>query len=162
VKKYARVLEIQLGHTDDAELQLERIRTLAEIVEERLRDKDGAFAWYLRAFEVDSRAEWAREQAERLAGEAGQWPQLVESYEAAYERLADPLDQLPIMLTVARVYEDELANTEEALAANKRILEIEPQNSQALTAYATPTRNTLRRFNSWKNDTWIDPPRLMA
>ena len=38
------------------------------------------------------------------------------------------------MLTVARVYDEELANTEAALASNKQILEIEPQNPQALTA----------------------------
>ena len=33
----------------------------------KLRDKAAAFDWYLQAFEVDPRAEWVREQAERLA-----------------------------------------------------------------------------------------------
>ncbi|MBW2731252.1 MAG: tetratricopeptide repeat protein, partial [Deltaproteobacteria bacterium] len=134
VKKYAQVLEIQLKHTDDPELQLERIRTLANIVEERLRDKEQAFEWYLKAFQVDSRAEWTRSESERLAGEAGRWRQLVEVYEAAYEQLSDPIDWLPIMLTVARVFEEELANVEAALSTNKRILEIEDQNPEAVAA----------------------------
>lgn len=134
VKKYVSVLEIQLTHTDEPTLQLERIRALAELAEQRLRDKDTAFDWYLKAFEVDSRADWIREEAERLAGEVGKWPELVTAYEASYERIADPLDQLPIMLTVARVFEEQLANTEEALRTNKRIVEIEPQNEQAIGA----------------------------
>ena len=134
VRKYASVLEIQLGHTDEEELKLERMRALAGLYEEKLRDKEAAFMWYLKAFKVDRRAEWVREEAERLAGEVGRWPDLVAAYEAAYQEMVDPLDQLPLMLTVARVYEEELANTDEALAANKRILEIEAQNSQALTA----------------------------
>ena len=134
VAKYAKVLEIQLAHTEDAQLQLERIRQLAELAEESARNKQEAFDWYLKAFAVDPRAEWTREQAERLAGEVGQWPQLVDAYEAAVNELVDPLDQLPVLLTVARVHEQELANTEEALGTNTRILEIEPQNGQAVEA----------------------------
>ncbi|MCK5797735.1 MAG: tetratricopeptide repeat protein [Deltaproteobacteria bacterium] len=134
VKKYVHVLEIQLSHTEEPTLALERLRALAELSEQRLRDKEGAFAWYIRAFEVDSRAEWIREEAERLAGDVGKWPDLVTAYEASYERLADPIDQLPIMLTVARVFEEELANTDEALRTNKNIIEIESQNEQAIGA----------------------------
>jgi tetratricopeptide (TPR) repeat protein len=134
VRKFASVLEIQLQHTEEEELKLERIRALAVLSEGKLRDKEAAFTWYLRAFEVDCRAQWVREEAERLAGEVGKWPDLVTAYEAAYDKLVDPIDRLPLMLTVARVYEEELANTDEALGTNKGILEIEPQNDQALTA----------------------------
>ena len=134
VRKYASVLEIQLDHTTDDDLRLERMRALADLYENKLREKETSFTWYLKAFGVDCRAEWVRQEAERLAGEVGQWPDLVTAYEGAYGKLMDPIDQLPLMLTVARVYEEELANTEEALAANKRILEIEAQNPQALTA----------------------------
>ncbi|PIE17900.1 MAG: hypothetical protein CSA65_07020 [Proteobacteria bacterium] len=134
VKKYVHVLEIQLSHTEEPELSLERIRALAELAEQRLRDKEGAFDWYLKAFEVDSCAAWIRNEAERLAAEVGHWPRLVDAYEAAYDRITDPLDQLPVMLTVARVFEEELANTEEALRVNKRILEIEEQNEEAVGA----------------------------
>ncbi|MCC6747689.1 MAG: tetratricopeptide repeat protein [Deltaproteobacteria bacterium] len=134
MKKYAQVLEIQLAHTEDEGTRLERIRHLAELCEEKLRLKDAAFSWYLRAFDVDCRSEWIREQAERLAGEVHRWPELVEAYERAYARLADPLDLLPVMLTVARVYEEQLADTERALSTSQRILELEPQNAQAVGA----------------------------
>ncbi|MCA9664794.1 MAG: tetratricopeptide repeat protein, partial [Myxococcales bacterium] len=134
VKKYVSVLEIQLSHTDEPDTKLERLRHLADLYENRLRDKDGAFERYLAAFEVDCRAEWIREEAERLAGEADKWPELVNAYEAGYDRLADPIDLLPLMLTVARVYEEQLGNVESALETNTRILELEPQNAQAIDA----------------------------
>jgi tetratricopeptide (TPR) repeat protein len=134
VKKYVRVLEIQLANTEEDELKLERIRHLAELSEQKLRDNESAFSWYLQAFGVDCRGEWIREEAERLAGEVGKWPDLVEAYEQAYDKLMDPADQLPIMMTVARVYEEELANTDAALEANKGILEIESQSTEALGA----------------------------
>ncbi len=101
VRKFVDVLQIQLQHTDEDELKLERMKRLAELHEEKLREKEGAFEWYLKAFEVDCRAEWIREQAERLAGEANRWPDLVTAYEAAYSKLVDPIDLLPVMATVA-------------------------------------------------------------
>lgn len=162
VKKYVRVLEIQLQHTEDPDTRLDRMRTLAELCEQRLRAKEDAFSWYLKAFEVDSRSEFIRQEAERLAGEVGKWPELVSSYEAAYERLSDPIDHLPIMLTVARVYEEELGNTEDALRTNIAILDIESQNEQAVIALerlftATQQFNELLDIYRKKIDLVSDP-----
>ena len=134
VKKYVGVLEIQLDHTEDDELRLERIRTLAELSEQKLRDKDKAFARYLQALEADPRAEWVHAEAERLAGEAGKWPDLVDAYEHAIEAMVEPVDRLPLMLTVARVYEAELLNTEQALRTNQAVLELSPQEPAAVEA----------------------------
>jgi hypothetical protein len=60
VKKYVQVLEIQLEHTEPADLRLERIRTIAQLCEEKLKDKEAAFGWLLKAFTIDCRAEWVR------------------------------------------------------------------------------------------------------
>ncbi|MFH1130436.1 MAG: tetratricopeptide repeat protein, partial [Pseudomonadota bacterium] len=133
-QKHVRVLQIQLEHTQDTTAQLEQIRYLAELCEEKIKDKDAAFDWYLKAFDVSPQEEWIRENAERLAKELSRWPDLVTVYEGAYRRLSDPSDLLPLLLTVGRVHEEELGNTEDALSTNRRILEIEPQNLQAVQA----------------------------
>ena len=134
VKKYVRILEIQLAHTEEADLKLDRIRVLAELAEGKLRDKGRAFDWYLQALEVDAASEWVREDGERLAGETGRWSDLVNAYEQALEATVEPVDRLPLMLTVARVYEEELTNDEQALRVSAEILELEPQNVQAVEA----------------------------
>ena len=133
-RKYAEVLEIQLEHTDDPELKLDRLKVLAELYQERLRDLPRAFELYLEALAVDPRQEWPRENSERLAGETNAWPALVDAYTSAYENVTDPIDRLPLMTTVAAAYEREMGDSHQALETNKGILELEPQNEQALAA----------------------------
>ena len=134
VAKYANVLEIQLDHTDDDLLRKERLIGLAELHTERMRDQDGALGWYLKALAQDPRDEDVRASAESLAGDTGRWTDLVAAYEHAWETLVEPIDQLPLMLTVARVYEDALGQMDEALQANRRVIELEPQNPDAVDA----------------------------
>lgn len=132
--RYARALEIQLTHTPSGGLRLERLQQLAELCEESLRDAPRAFHWTLEAFGLDPRAQWARERCERLAAQVGGWTELVTAYEAAIPQLADPSDQLALLLPCARVYELELADVAQALRTNQRLLEIDAQQPQALEA----------------------------
>jgi tetratricopeptide (TPR) repeat protein len=133
-KKLVGVLEIQLKHTEDPAERLERVRALAGYYEENLRDQETALARYLEAFETAYEKEWVREEIERLAEETGQWEQLVAAYEAAYEKFDDVAEALPLMTVVARVYEEKLADFDQALATNKRILELDDVNEQAIAA----------------------------
>lgn len=133
-KKLAGVLEIQLEHTEDVESRVERMRRLAELTEQSLKDKGTAYAWYLRAFNEDHAAEWLRAELERLAGETGGFAQLVSAYEAAVPKFADHLDALPLLLVVARVYEEQLKDADRALTTNRQILEIDAHNSLAIAA----------------------------
>ena len=134
VRKFMRVLEIQLNHTEDTELKLDRLRQLAELAEERMRDKEQALSMMLRAVEADPRSELVRGEAERLAAEAGTWPVLVEAYDKVQSGMSEPLDRLPLMLTVARVQEEELLAIEEALAMNQAILQLDPANNVVMEA----------------------------
>ncbi|MCS6914793.1 MAG: tetratricopeptide repeat protein [Myxococcales bacterium] len=133
-KKLAGVLEIQIEHTSDVETRLERVRRLAELLEQSLKDKQTAYGWYLRAFAQDHRAEWVRTELERLAAETGGWAQLVEAYAAAVPKFGDPVDALPLLLVVARVYEEQLRDADRALETNRQILAIDEHNPQAIEA----------------------------
>ena len=135
-----RVLEIQLQATpvDDQLMRQERIKRLAQYNEEKLRDKGGAFGWWLKAQAEDHDAEWIRVELERLAGSieapANGWNQLVDAYAAALPKFGHKADALPLMLVMANVIEREQGDVERALDMNRQILAIDEGNEQALDA----------------------------
>ncbi|MDY0002029.1 MAG: hypothetical protein RBU30_12085, partial [Polyangia bacterium] len=133
-KKLVGVLEIQLGHTEDPTQRLERVRALAGYYEESLRDKTTALTRYLEAFEKSFAESWLRDEIERLAEETKEWSRVVEAYEAACGRFGDPAGALPLMLVVGRVYEQKLGDSGKALEVNKRILDLDEVNEQAIGA----------------------------
>ena len=140
-KKLASVLEIQLGHTTDRGERLARHKRLVELSEGQLRDKAAAYGWALKAFAEERAAGldgspegWTRADAERLAKETGAWQELVTAYEAAYPSFAAATEALPLMATVARVQESELADSQAALATNRKILALDENDAQAIAA----------------------------
>jgi golgin subfamily B member 1 len=131
-RKLVGALEIQLGHTRGAGERTGRMRRLAELSEQQLKDKPAAYGWYLKLFAEDPRADGARAEIERLAKETGGWAELVGAYEAAYGKSGD--DRLALMMVVARVQEEELAEPDKALATNVEILKLDGNNAQAIAA----------------------------
>jgi tetratricopeptide (TPR) repeat protein len=131
-----RVLEIQLRATpmDEPSTRQDRIKRLAQYNEEKLRDKGGAFGWWLKALAEDHEAEWIRVELERLAGETGGWNQLVDAYGEALPKFAHKADGLPLMLVMANVIEREQGDVERALDMNRQILAIDAGSEQALDA----------------------------
>ncbi len=132
-RKLAGALEIQLRHTTGSAERVERMRRLAELSEGALKDKTAAYGWYLKTFAEDPAAEWARAEVERLGKETGAWGELVGAYEAAYPKLGGAT-KLPLMLVVARVYEEELAEADKALSTNVEILKLDENHPQAIAA----------------------------
>ncbi|MGE3767423.1 MAG: tetratricopeptide repeat protein, partial [Kofleriaceae bacterium] len=131
-----RVLEIQLRATpaDNQITRQERMKRLAQYNEEKLRDKGAAFGWWLKAHAEDHESEEIRAEAERLAGETQGWNPLIEAYATSLPKFAHKADALPLMLVMARVIEQEQGDVERALDMNRRILELDEQNEQALDA----------------------------
>ena len=133
-KKLAGVLEIQLERTTDPATRQERMKRLAALSERDLRDKGAAFGWWLKAFEEDHAQPATRIEVERLARETGGHELHVEAYERAYDKFRDPAEALPLMSVVARVQEHDLGETDRGLDTNRRILELAPDDTQAIDA----------------------------
>ncbi len=132
-RKLVGALEIQLRHTRDSAQKVERMRRLAELSEQQLKDKAAAYGWVLKIIGEDAHAEWARADAERLARESNGWTELVQTYEGAYGKLAG-VEKLPLMLVVAKTYEEELAAPDLALSTNTEILKLDENNVAAIAA----------------------------
>ncbi len=133
-RRLTDVLRVQLGHTVGAAERQERMLRLAGLLAEETGDKPGALAVSLQAFSEDPVAEWPRAWSERLAGEAGGWPQLVATYEAALANITDDATRVAVLSTIAAAYERELGEADTAIAHNRRILEIVPDNEGAVAA----------------------------
>ncbi len=133
VRRLADVLMVQLNHTTGAERHT-RIQRLSELLEKDAADKGNALWITLQGFSESPTNEWAQETSRRLAGDSGNWAQLVEAYEAALPKVTDETEALPILGTLARAYEKELANPESAIARNQRILKTAPKDPEAVDA----------------------------
>jgi tetratricopeptide (TPR) repeat protein len=134
VRKLADALMVQLNHTTARDERHARIQRLSELLEKDAGDKGAALWITLVDFNEDPLDGWARDTTRRLAAESGQWPQLVEAYEAALPKVKDDDAARPLLATLARAYEKELANPEAAIARNQTILKSAPKDPEAVDA----------------------------
>ena len=127
VKRLADVLLIELGSHARRERTPARMQRLADLLDMGAGDKRGALTIALQALGETPSDEWAITTSRRLAAESGNWPELVEAYEAVLPRVRDEGAALALLSTLAAAYEGELANPEAAIARNQKILEIARQ-----------------------------------
>jgi tetratricopeptide (TPR) repeat protein len=132
-RKLAGVLQVQLLHTTEPALRQERMLRIAQILDTDAGEKSSALAIALQATTENPLEEWALEAGQRLAAETGEWASLVQVYEAALPALKGK-DVLPLLATVARAYEKELANYPLAIERNKQVLALAPSDEQAVLA----------------------------
>jgi tetratricopeptide (TPR) repeat protein len=133
-KKLASVLEIQLSKTESPAERQDRLIRLASLAEQQLKDKGASFGYWLRAFAEDHESTSVQGEVERLAKETGQWESLVDAYQRAVGKFASPKHALPLLSVVARAQENELGEPDNALATSQKILELDPDNAEALDA----------------------------
>ncbi|HVX96230.1 MAG TPA: tetratricopeptide repeat protein [Polyangia bacterium] len=134
VRRLGEALLVQLNHTTDKAERHARTQRLSQLLETDAGDKSAALWITLRGFSENPTDEWAQTTSRRLAGDSGKWAELVEAYEAALPGVASEDAALPILGTLARAYEKELANPEAAIARNQRILKTAPKDPEAVDA----------------------------
>jgi tetratricopeptide (TPR) repeat protein len=132
-RKLAGVLQVQLLHTTEPALRQERMLRIAQILDADAGEKPSALAIALQATTENPLEAWALETGQRLAAETGEWASLVQVYEAALQTLQGA-DSLPLLATVARAYEKELADYPLAIERNKQVLALAPSDEQAVLA----------------------------
>ena len=134
IKRLADVLLIELGYIKETDERRPRMQRLADLLDMGAGDKRGALTIALQALGETPTDEWAITTSRRLAGESGNWPELVEAYEAVLPRVRDEGAALALLSTLAAAYEGELANPEAAIARNQKILEISDKDPGAVAA----------------------------
>jgi len=136
--KLADIHEIQLQQMAsdevDREARIRLLERLGGLYRDRLSDAALAFRSYARIFRLDPVDDSVRPHLESLAGQLGRWEELVQLYRDEVERIDVPEIRLDVLLTVARLYHNQIEDLEAAQAFYNLVLEIDPAHAASLDA----------------------------
>jgi len=137
--RVVEMLEIQLSFETDVEKQEALLTRIGTLHAGKLEDYGSAFDAWSRLLRVNPRSERGRTTLEALAGRTDNWQAVVELYEELVDEVAYSGDDGPTVAVlyaerVARFFDVELSDPEEAIRMQRRVLEIEPGRATALDA----------------------------
>ena len=112
--------------------QREQLAKAAAIYEDILERPADAIAVYQQVLEVEPGDIEALDRLVELQMQLGKWSSLLETYERKAEVISDPDVQKDLYLAMGQVYEGQLEDSEKAIDAYQRVLEIDPDNLSAL------------------------------
>jgi golgin subfamily B member 1 len=128
------VYEVMQAHSEDPVRTVELLCHIAEIEERRLSHQNAAFDVYGRALRVDPNNQDVLAHLERLAAETGHWAKLSNLLASEIEKIDEARRAIDLLLRLARVYEEETGQLEEAIATYRRAIEADPDSKTALVA----------------------------
>jgi tetratricopeptide (TPR) repeat protein len=114
--------------------RVELLRKVAELHEEGRGDLKAAFEAYGRAFAEDPASEELQAHLERLAGRLGLWADLAALYEKRLTDIYDDYLGRRLTMTLARVYEENLASDARAVERYNKALEFSGDEAEPLFA----------------------------
>jgi len=132
--KLANALEVRLSHEDDPQEKLWLLQRISRLVEEKVGDANRAFEGFRKVFEQNPGDEDAQADLERTAGSAGRWEEVVELYRTAWQAASDGSEKTSFRINMARIMNEELGKSEEALSHFNEILSRDPKNARAIHA----------------------------
>jgi len=133
--KLVSVHEIQLRHQEDAAEKQKLLSKLSAIYQEKLKDPVKAFEGFTRVFIEDPHNEEALFELEKLASELGYWKELADVYERGSDALGEDHDSArALLLKAAQLYEEILAQQDDAIRAYRKVLNHDPVNLTAIRA----------------------------
>ena len=127
-------LATKLAHTEDPIERRELLGRLADLAERVAHDPGSAFGHYLQILAEQPDDTVAFENLVRLKEAVGRSEDLVAALEKAVEALGTSSESLPMRHELARLYERDLQDLERVLAVDQAILEIDPEDPEALAS----------------------------
>ncbi len=135
VDKVIPFVESSLGKTKEREARRQLLLELINIYEQDLEQKPQAFATACRAFEENIGDEQIMTALERLARETGSLEDLAAVYQEALQASDDRQQpDLDLLRNLARLYDNDLQQPEQASKLWNRLLYCQPQDPEALMA----------------------------
>jgi len=128
------VYEVMAANSQETARTVEILGRIAEIEERRLSHQNAAFDVYGRALRIEPSNQDVLAHLERLAGETGHWAKLANLLASEIEKIEEPRRAIDMLLRLARVYEEETGQLEDAIATYRRAVSAEPDSKQALVA----------------------------
>jgi golgin subfamily B member 1 len=117
---------------DDGSATREVARMLAEIYDRRIGDVERARACYRRVLQLEPDDLESFQRLEAMLVRAERWFALIESYEEAIEATLDVGRKKDLLARTARIQEQRLTAPDQAIDANRSILDLDPDDTGAL------------------------------
>jgi tetratricopeptide (TPR) repeat protein len=121
-----------LAENQDVETRRRVLLKLARVWVSELQDAARAEETYLRVLELDPKDADALAALDQLYEGSGMWSELADILARRIGITSVTDDMIELQFRVGRIYEEELGNSEKAVAAYHAILELEPRNARAL------------------------------
>ncbi len=115
-------------------LALDLARRAAELHESTLGDPQGAVPYYEKILAIESDDELAFGRLKEILTAGERWRELEQLYDSEIQRLDDETRQIEMLAEVALLAEDIMGDSERAIGYHKRIAELDPESSIALSS----------------------------
>jgi len=128
----ARETQLRYLPMEEVEARVSKLESIGAILVDQLGDFEQGFEAYGRALTTDPSADSSRERLEQIADAIDDWGPYVALLEDIVGTLADGAAQHAMMTRIARAIEGKLADGPRAQDAWRRVLELSPEDGQAL------------------------------
>lgn len=133
-KKLPPVYDIVLSATEDPAERRQLLLEQAAIHEDKLGDDESAFFAFVQAVSESPGSAELHPDLRRLAERSGNWGTYVSVLEEAVDLIEDEQARIGVLLDAGSVYRDQIHESEAALNAFTRVIELDDQNRAALDA----------------------------
>jgi len=118
----------------DIDAKVNVLKIIGSTEEQRLNSQEGAIDTYREVIELDEQDTEALDALEALYNMSGEWEGLVDILERKAMISMDEAVRVEFMRRIGAIYEDMLSNTDEAIDAYTRAIDISQEDSEALSA----------------------------
>lgn len=128
------VYEDEVENIQDHQLALRMYLKIANINDEALQDTEEAVLNFQKALQIDAHNMVALEALDRLYRQEREFESLVDILARKAQVQEDRREKITLLSRIAKLWENELDNMEQAIGAYRQILEIDGENINALNA----------------------------
>ncbi len=133
-QKLIGVHEVQVRRSEDATRKVELLSAIAELYEDSAGDVHAAFDTTARALAVEPGNDTTLENLKRLAAATEQFEQLAQILAEQAAGLEEPELASSLLMSAARVYEDNVGDLSKAIAFYRKVLEADGTQLEAAEA----------------------------
>ncbi|MBN2343641.1 MAG: tetratricopeptide repeat protein [Deltaproteobacteria bacterium] len=126
------VLEVQLEYAPSESERIELLLRIADMLEGEFRKPERAIEKLEEVVDIDPSEHRALESLERLYRAVQKWDELIDALEKHVDSTHDREDRIPLYENMGKVFALELKDIDRAMDAYEQILDIAPENIDAL------------------------------
>lgn len=146
VEELIAVYDDALEHLQDESRIIDTHLRISELAWEELKDADAAEIHLRRVLEHQADHEGALERLSALYAELGRWPEVISLHERKFDMVSSVSDKHEILRHIAALFESNIGDVDGAVAAYKRMLDLEPANLQVIREFG----EMLERAGRWQ------------